>query len=138
MPRGWGFCSSLPGGKNMSVPDDVLHWLAANSSGDARHLAGALNRLRAASEAHQEPIDLDFAQISLADLIHASRRPVRLPEIVDAVCEVLGTSAEEMRSRSKSASATLPRMLVMFLARKWTRSALPKSVAASAAAATAP
>jgi chromosomal replication initiator protein len=102
----------------------VLTWLAGQLDGDARHLAGALNRLRAASEAHEQPIDLEFAQVSLADLIHTSRRPVRLPDIVDAVCDVMGVPAEELQSSSKATSATLPRMLVMFLARKWTRAAL--------------
>jgi len=57
-------------------------------------------------------------------LIHSGRRPVRLPEIVDAVCDVLGVGADELKSSSKSSSVTLPRMLAMFLARKWTRAAL--------------
>jgi len=102
---------------------DVLSWLASQLNGDARQLAGALNRLRATSEAHQRPIDLDFAQIALSDLIHAGRRPVRLPDIVAAVSDVFGVSASELQSGSKAAGVTLPRMLVMFLARKWTRAA---------------
>src|SRR5207253_4600530 len=80
--------------------------------------------LRAASEAHGEPIDLLFAQTALDDLIHANRRPVRLPEIMEAVSEVFGVSSTELKSSSKTTSVTLPRMLVMFLARKWTRAAL--------------
>ena len=108
----------------MNVPDGVLTWLASQLDGDARHLAGALNRLRAASEAHEEAIELDFAQSSLADLIHASRRPVRVPDIVEAVCDVMGVASSDLQSSSKTSSVTLPRMLVMFLARKWTRAAL--------------
>jgi len=110
--------------QNVSVPPEVLEWLADQLSGDARMLAGALNRLRAASEAHERGIDFEFAQTALADLIHASRRPVRLPEIMDAVCDVLGVGADEVKSNSKAASVTVPRMLTMFLARKWTRAAL--------------
>jgi chromosomal replication initiator protein len=99
---------------------DVLSWLASQFDGDARQLAGALNRLRAASEAHQRPIDLDFAQIALTDLIHANKRPVRLPDIVAAVSDLFGVSAADLQSGSKAASVTLPRMLAMFLARKLT------------------
>src|SRR4029079_19372890 len=110
--------------QKMNVPDEVLTWLASQLDGDARHLAGALNRLRAASEAHDEAIDLDFAQISLADLIHASRRPIRVPDIVEAVCDVMGVDSGSLQSSSKTTSSTVPRMLVMFLARKWTRAAL--------------
>jgi chromosomal replication initiator protein len=109
---------------DIAAPQEVLLWLAGQLGGDARVLAGALNRLKAASEAHEQPIDLEFAQIAMADLIHANRRAVRLPEIVDAVCDVLGVGADELKSSSKAASITLPRMLAMFLARKWTRAAL--------------
>jgi chromosomal replication initiator protein len=107
----------------MQVPNDVLVWLAGQVSGDARLLAGAMNRLRAASAAHQRPIDLEFAQSALDDLVHDVRKPVRLPEIVAAVADVFGMESRELQSASKSASVTTPRMLIMFLARKWTRAA---------------
>jgi chromosomal replication initiator protein len=119
-----GILQQIAKRQEILISEEVLNWMAGQLDGDARHLAGALNRLRAASEAHDQAIDLDFAQASLGDLIHASRRPVRLPEIVEAVCDVMGVASGELQSTSKSASVTLPRMLIMFLARKWTRAAL--------------
>ncbi|HEX5102367.1 MAG TPA: DnaA/Hda family protein [Pirellulaceae bacterium] len=119
-----GILRQIAGRQRMQVPEDVLQWLAGQLDGDARHLAGALNRLRAASDAHERPIDLAFAQDTLDDLIHACRRPVRLPQIVEAVCDVLGVESDQLQSSSKSPSVTLPRMLIMFLARKHTRAAL--------------
>jgi chromosomal replication initiator protein len=110
-------------GAGQAAPPEVLNWLAGQLSGDARQLAGAMHRLYAASDAHGRNIDLDFAQIALDDLIHASRRPVRLPEIVEAVSDVFGVPADELQSGSKAAAVTTPRMLAMFLARKWTRAA---------------
>src|SRR5262249_41251210 len=93
-------------------------------SGDARHLSGAIHRLRAASAAYQRQIDLPFAQQALDDLIYASKKPVRLPDIVEAVADLFGGPPDDLPGGGQSASATLPRMLVMFLARKWTRAAL--------------
>jgi chromosomal replication initiator protein len=119
-----GILRQLAVRQHVRAPDDVLQWLAGQLDGDARQLAGALNRLRAAADAHEQPIDLEFAQQSLDDLIHASRRPVRLPDIVEAVCDVFGVEAQQLQSSSKSPGVTLPRMLVMFLARKYTRAAL--------------
>jgi chromosomal replication initiator protein len=110
--------------QHVRMPEDVLQWLASQLDGDARHLAGAINRLRAAADAHEQPIDLHFAQQSLDDLIHSSRRPVRLPDIVEAVCDVFGVESDQLKSSSKAAGVTLPRMLIMFLARKYTRAAL--------------
>lgn len=119
-----GILQQLTKNKGLQIAEDVLHWLAGQLGGDARQLAGALNQLSAASEAHKQAIDIEFAQHTLAELIFAGRRPVRLPDIVDAVCDVLGVESNELQSSSKTTSATLPRMLVMFLARKWTRAAL--------------
>ncbi len=119
-----GILQQLARKHETAISDEVLNWMAGQLDGDARHLAGALNRLRAASEAHEKAIDLDFAQLSLSDLIQASRRPVRLPDILEAVCDVMGVEAKELQSGSKTASVAMPRMLVMFLARKWTRAAL--------------
>ncbi|MCI0361747.1 MAG: DnaA/Hda family protein, partial [Planctomycetaceae bacterium] len=99
-----------------SIPPEVLTFVAGQLDGDARQLAGAVNRLAATGEALGRPIDLDLAQTALADLIGAARRPVRLPEIVDAVCEVFGVGSDQLQSTSKSPAITLPRMLVMFLA----------------------
>lgn len=110
--------------QEMSIGEDVLQWMAGQLDGDARQLAGALNRLRAASDAHEQAIDLDFAQSALSDLIQSGRRPVRLPDIVEAVCDVMGVERQELQSGSKTASVAMPRMLIMFLARKWTRAAL--------------
>jgi chromosomal replication initiator protein len=107
-----------------ALPPEVLTYVAGQLDGDARQLAGAVNRLAATGEALGRPIDLDLAQMALADLIGAARRPVRMPEIVEAVCEVFGIGAEQLRSSSKSPAVTLPRMLVMFLGCKYTRSAL--------------
>jgi chromosomal replication initiator protein len=107
-----------------SIPEEVLEWLAAQLDGDARHLTGALNRLTSSSRALSREITMDFAQGALADLIDVAHRPVRLPEIVSAVCEVLGVEADDLGSSSKSPSVTFPRMLIMFLARKHTRASL--------------
>lgn len=118
-----GILQQLADKPGPAVPAEVLNWLAGQLNGDARQLAGAMHRLRAGSEAHERSIDLDFAQGTLDDLIHASRRPVRLPEIVAAVSGVFGVPADELQSSSKAAGVAMPRMLVMFLARKWTRAA---------------
>lgn len=116
--------TQLAARQHLAVPAEVLAWMAGQLNGDARHLAGAIHRLRACSEAHEQPVDLPAAQIWLEDLINAGRRPVRLPDIVEAVCDVFGVESKSLQANGKTTDVTLPRMLVMFLARKWTRAAL--------------
>jgi chromosomal replication initiator protein len=102
------------------VPADVVSHLAAQLAGDARQLAGALNRLSAVSLAYERPITLDLAQSALTDVFQAARRAVRLPDIAGAVCHLFGLEPEQMNSPSRSPAVSHPRMLAMYLARKYT------------------
>lgn len=119
-----GILASLARQRSLTIPQEVLEHLAAHLPGDARRLVGALNRLEAASEALAVSITLDFARNTLADLLHATQQTVRLPDIVGAVSHLFGLEPEQMQSASKAPAVSHPRMLAMWLARKYTRSAL--------------
>jgi chromosomal replication initiator protein len=104
-----------------NLGDDLAAQLADSLPADARQLAGAVHRLEAASQALGKPISLALAQAVLGDLLSAARRSVRLRDIEAAVCEVCGVSASDLQSSKKSKIFTHPRMLAMWLARKYTR-----------------
>ena len=107
-----------------AVPDEVLAYLAANFTSHARELAGALNRLHAASLANDEAITLAMAEEALAELLRQNARGVRLADIEQAVCQVFGLEPESLQSSRKAKQVSHPRMLAMWLARKHTRAAL--------------
>jgi chromosomal replication initiator protein len=119
-----GILRRLAAKQGMVIADDVIDWIAGQFGGDARELSGALSTLKIESEARMRDIDLSLAQEKLAERILASRPTVRLPDILDAVCDCLGIESGALQSTSKASHVTTPRMLVMFLARKWTRAAL--------------
>jgi len=108
---------------DLSIPDEVLCLIAAQVSGDARQLAGTLNRLRATSEALGQPVTVELAESALSDILHTTRRIVRLPDIETAVCDVFGIDTKSLQSARKSKYFSQPRMLAMWLARKYTRAA---------------
>jgi chromosomal replication initiator protein len=107
----------------LRFPDEVIRMIAAETTGDARQIQGAINRLRATSEALNEPITIELATRSLQDLFSSSRRMIHLPDVERAVCEVFGMESHALRDGSKTKSASQPRMLAMWLARKYTRAA---------------
>ncbi|MGE0757851.1 MAG: DnaA/Hda family protein [Pirellulaceae bacterium] len=106
-----------------TVPDEVLRLIAQETSGDARQIRGALLRLRATSEACGTAVDLDGARRILTDVFAASQRMVRLPDVERAVCEVFGMESRALRDGNKTKAISQPRMLAMWLARKYTRAA---------------
>ena len=119
-----GILEHLASRHESPTPRTVLEWLSTQLDGDARQLAGALNRLHATSEALHCRIDLPFAQRALADLVRVNRRAVRLNDISNTICDMFGIDEASLQSESKSPVISHPRMLAMWLARKYTRAAL--------------
>lgn len=106
-----------------AIPDDVLRLVATHVVGDARQLAGAIHRLHATSEALSRPISIELAETALSDIIRATQKIVRLSDIETAVCQVFAIDSESLQSERKSKLLSQPRMLAMWLARKYTRAA---------------
>jgi chromosomal replication initiator protein len=110
--------------RGVQAPGAVLDLIVDGVQGDARLLSGALWRLQAASQAWARPITRELAEGTLADLLRVSRRVIRLPDIEQAVCEAFGLDSRSLQSDGKQRAVSQPRMLAMWLARKYTRSAL--------------
>ncbi len=105
----------------LELDDEVQHLVATQITSGARELRGALYRLQATSFAARRPVDRPLAEEALAELVRQCTRTVRLPDVEQAVCDVFGVEPGELRSQRKGRSISAPRMLAMWLARKYTR-----------------
>ncbi len=108
----------------LGVPEPVRQFIAAHLTSHARELSGALCRLEATSRVLRRPIGLAMAEEALAETIRAGSRAVRLADIEKAVCERFGLEPGSLQSGRKAKRVSHPRMLAMWLARKYTRAAL--------------
>ena len=107
------------------VLEEGVQDLVANRMTDSpREIFGALNRLRATEIATENPITLATAEDALADLFLYRGRTIRLIDIEKAVCDTFGLEPKSLRSSRKIKSIVQPRMLAMWLARKYTRRGL--------------
>jgi chromosomal replication initiator protein len=107
----------------IAVDEDVLARVAGQITAGARELRGALHRLQAMSMAFGEPITVEAADEALRELVRQCTRPVRLVDVEHVICDVFGVEASQLRSERKGRSVSEPRMLAMWLARKYTRAA---------------
>jgi chromosomal replication initiator protein len=114
---------SLSREMRLAVGDDVLRTVAAQIAAGAREIRGALYRLQAVSLADEQPITRELADRAITELIRHTTRTVRLGDVQKAVCEVFGVEPAQLRSDRKGRSVSEPRMLAMWLARKYTRAA---------------
>lgn len=103
---------------------EVSEFVAARLNNHARELSGALCRLHALSRVTGRPVTLDMAQEALAEMIRDGSRVIRLADIEKAICDTFGLEPESLQSSRKAKSVSHPRMLAMWLARKYTRAAL--------------
>ncbi|MEQ8785957.1 MAG: DnaA/Hda family protein [Pirellulaceae bacterium] len=106
-----------------AIDEETFALLADRLNGDARVLAGAVHRLQASSEALRQPISVHLAEKALTDIFQSTQKVVRLADVERAVCDVFGVEPETLQSAGKSRGASQPRMLAMWLARKYTRAA---------------
>jgi chromosomal replication initiator protein len=105
----------------LTLRDDVLTTVAAQINAGPRELQGALHRLQAISMAFDEPITREVAERAISDLARHSARTVRLADVQKVVCDVFGVEPAQLRSDRKSRAISEPRILAMWLARKYTR-----------------
>ena len=119
-----GIVDQMARRKKLAVPPEVKRFIASRLTSHARELSGALCRLEAVSQALHKPIGLAMAEDALADMIRHSTRLVRLPDIEKAVCSAFGLEPKSLQSGGKAKRISHPRMLAMWLARKYTRAAL--------------
>jgi chromosomal replication initiator protein len=109
--------------RSIVVPGRILRRIAERLEGDVRQLIGAVNRLHAAQLAQMPLDDWSTLQGLLHDLFQSTQRAVSIDSIEQAVCEVCGVGASELRSPKRSKRVNAARNLAMWLSRKYTGNA---------------
>ncbi len=109
---------------NLNVTPDIVRAIVAKTVGDGRVLHGIAKRLMiVAASIGGALTSIEQCWDSVFDLIQATQPVVRLGDIERVVCEVFNLPANSLQSASKIRTVAQPRMLAMFLARKYTPAA---------------
>jgi chromosomal replication initiator protein len=108
----------------LPVDAEILAALAMQVTSHSRAVIGAVNRLYAHSLASGKPLTKADADALLATIAQQNAPCVRLPDIERAVCDLFGIDGKSLRSSRRGRTVSDPRVLAMWLARKYTRAAL--------------
>jgi chromosomal replication initiator protein len=109
--------------KEAKFSPEALKFVAERFKNNVRELEGALNCLQTYYCMTGKRIGIGTARQVLADLERDCIRILRLSDIENAVCNLFGLEPKDLKSPSRSRSLSQPRMLAMFLARKYTQAA---------------
>lgn len=113
--------------ENLSVPEDVLLFIAKTVISNIRELEGALNRILAFSSLTNKPITVELANEALKDLISKDKPKIITAEyILEVVANYFHLKPEELKSSKRTRNIAYPRQIAMYLCRKLTDLSLPK------------
>jgi chromosomal replication initiator protein len=110
---------------NIDVPDTVLNIIAHHVRNNIRELEGALNKVIAYAQLTNNPIDMDLANMALADLMHMPEK-VTVERVIEKVAAYYRLSVEALCSASRSRAVAYPRQIAMYLARSETDASFPQ------------
>ena len=104
----------------IEVPEDVIHYVAANVCGNIRELEGALTKLIAISHQYGGIIDMAVARQAVGEHVPDQVKPITITDILGAVTEHFGVRAADLQGKRRSRSVAFPRQVCMYLARELT------------------
>lgn len=107
--------------------DDILTFIAKNIYSDVRVLEGALFRLVVYTSIDNCKMTVELAKKILNDYLEQqTARRVNIETIQKAVAEFYDLRVSDLTGRNRSNNVAGPRMLAMYLSRKFTEHSLPK------------
>ncbi|MGL5675290.1 MAG: chromosomal replication initiator protein DnaA, partial [Cellulosilyticaceae bacterium] len=113
--------------ESLSVPEEVLLFIAKTVISNIRELEGALNRIIAFSSLANKPITVELANEALKDLISKDKpRIITADYIQEIVANYFHLKPEELKSSKRTRNIAFPRQIAMYLCRKLTDLSLPK------------
>ena len=110
----------------VSVPDDVIMFIAQLIKTNIRELEGALIRTIAYSLLEEKPVCLELAKEVLRDLLREPQKLITIDFIQRCVAEEFGIAMQDFKAKRRNKTIMLPRQIAMYLSRELTELSLPE------------
>ena len=111
---------------NITIPDDVLVFLAENLRANIRQIEGAIKKFRARSFIEGKPIDMEFAKSCISELLGgAEPTSVTIDKIFTAIYRKYNIKKEDIIGARRTKEVAAARHLAIYLVRTITEMSLP-------------
>jgi len=113
--------------EGISIPDDVLLYIAQKIETNIRELEGALVRIIAYSSLEDKQINLNLAQEALKDFLSDNKRKnLSIETIISSTAQYYNIQPNELKSKKRAQNISIPRQVAMYLCRELTEYSLPR------------
>jgi chromosomal replication initiator protein len=109
----------------LTIPDDVIHFIAEHVRSNVRELEGSIIKLLAYASLKHKDITVDVAREALRDklraiegLQHEGNVLLTIFTIQQAVAKEWGVTVDGLRSKTRTKTLTTPRQIAMYLVRE--------------------
>ncbi len=108
----------------LSIPNDVIYFIADSVKSNIRELEGSLIRVVAFSSVSDKELTVDFAREVLKNIISQKAKVVSIELIQKTVANYYSIPEEALKSKKRIKKLVLPRQLAMYLSRELTTASL--------------
>ncbi|MEY5145194.1 MAG: chromosomal replication initiator protein DnaA [Actinomycetota bacterium] len=110
----------------LTVPPEVLEFIAGKISSNIRELEGALIRVMAFASLNRQSVDMDIAAAVLKDLVVERSQQITSSTIMHQTAAFFAVTLDDLCSSSRSRVLVTARQIAMYLCRELTDLSLPK------------
>lgn len=104
--------------KGLTLPDNVMEYIASQAQNNIRELEGALNRVIGYCDIQRMPISLEAAKGALSGMYQpASRRGISSEIIIETVSQHFGITVAEIIGKKRQQNLVYPRHMCMYVLR---------------------
>jgi len=113
--------------ERISIPDNVVEYMAARISSNIRELEGTLIRVTAFANLNRQAIDMDLVQLVLKDSYAvADGTSISALSIITATANYYKISPDDITGSGRQQAVALARQIAMHICRELTDMSLPK------------
>jgi chromosomal replication initiator protein len=109
----------------LTIPDDVIHFIAEHVRSNVRELEGSIIKLLAYASLKHKDITVEVAREALRDKLraiegaeHNGGASLTILTIQQAVAKEWGVTVDGLRSKTRTKTLTTPRQIAMYLTRE--------------------
>jgi chromosomal replication initiator protein len=108
----------------LTVPEEVVYYIASNVVNNVRELEGALISLLAQATLNKKEITFETAKQIIDKLVKKTTREVSIDSISQTVCDYFGLDLEILQSKTRKREIVQARQIAMFFSKGMTNSSL--------------
>ncbi len=113
--------------ENLTVPNDVMLFIASRIDNNIRELEGALIRVMAYASVTNQVVTNELVSEALKDVFpHGKTKEITLELIQEIVSSYFKIKMEDLLAKKRTRNLAFPRQIAMYLSRELTDTSLPR------------